>query len=66
MIVIIEEAAQYSDYSTYSIDKLPEDWENMPQEDQATWLIHNGEYQQTESVFDSSAGVIGIEVEEEA
>ena len=65
MIVIIEEAAQYSDYSTYSIDKLAEGWEDMSQEDQANWLIQNGEYQQTESVFYSSAGVIGIEVEEE-
>jgi len=65
MIVIIEEAAQYSDYSTYSIDKLPEEWEDMPQEDQANWIAKNGKYQQTESVFDSSAGVIGIEVEEE-
>jgi hypothetical protein len=66
MIAIIEEAAQYSDYSTYSIDKLPEEWEDMPQEDQANWLIQNGKYQQTESVFDSSAGILNIEIEEEA
>ena len=66
MIIIIEEAAQYSDYSTYSIDKLPEEWEDMPQEDQANWLIQNGKYQQTESVFDSSAGILNIEIEEEA
>ena len=64
MIVVIEEAAQYSDYSTYAIDKLPEDWEDMSQEDQANWLIQNGKYQQTESVFDSGGEILSIEVEE--
>jgi len=65
VIIIIEESAQYSDYSTYSIDKLPEEWEDMPQEDQATWLIQNGKYQQTESVFDSGGEILNIEIEEE-
>ena len=66
MIVIIEEAAQYSDYSTYSIDKLPEEWEDMPQEDQANWIAKNGKYQQTESVFVSGGDILSIEIEEEA
>ena len=66
MIAIIEESAQYSDYSTYSIDKLPEDWEDMPEEDQVNWIIQNGEYKDTESVFVAGGELVGIEIEEEA
>jgi hypothetical protein len=66
MIAIIEESAQYSDYSTYVIDKLPEDWEDMPEEDQVNWILQNGEYRNTESVFVAGGELAGIEIEEES
>jgi hypothetical protein len=65
VIAIIEESAQYSDCSTYIIDKLPEEWEDMPEEDQVNWIVQNGKYQQTESVFVAGGELAGIEIEEE-
>ena len=65
MIAIIEESAQYNDCSTYVIEKLPEDWEDMPEEDQVSWVLQNGKYVDTESVFVAGGELVGIEIEEE-
>jgi hypothetical protein len=64
VIAVIEESAQYSEVSTYVIDKLPKEWEDMTNEERSTWIISSGKYQQTESVFVDSGELIGIEIEE--
>jgi hypothetical protein len=66
VIAIIEESAQYSDFSTYVIDNLPEDWEDMPEEDQVNWILQHGRYDGTESVFVAGGELVGIEIEEES
>ena len=66
MIAIIEESAQYNDCSTYVIDNIPEDWEDMSERDQVSWILQNGRYVGTESVFVDGGELVGIEIEEES
>lgn len=64
MIATIEESAEYVEFSTYVIDKLPKEWEDMTDKEQHEWIFKNGVYQQTESVIVDSGELINIEIEE--
>jgi hypothetical protein len=66
MNVIVHQSAEYIEYNTHVIDKLPEDWDDMTTDEQFMWVIHNGRYLETESVFVGGGEVIEVEVEEEA
>ena len=62
MRVMLTEKWEYVEYSYWTVEELPEGWDDMDVDDKQMWVQENGEYSHLESEPYSIISVEDVEV----